>query len=161
MAVARVTDIIASSEKSWEDAAHVALDREAHGLETLDEHLARMVAVFREVRRVLRDDGTLWLNVGDSYASAQGGPCIATNHRDAPGCRVNPTRGALFRRIDVLCSRGRRIGDTPKCGSHGAFPADQRAQVIDFGYGTALAFWRPVRGSRSTRLSRLNRDMRT
>lgn len=28
-----------------------------------------MVAVFREVRRVLRDDGTLWLNLGDSYAS--------------------------------------------------------------------------------------------
>ena len=27
-----------------------------------------MVAVFREVRRVLRDDGTLWLNLGDSYA---------------------------------------------------------------------------------------------
>jgi DNA modification methylase len=29
-----------------------------------------MVAVFREVRRVLRDDGTLWLNLGDSYASS-------------------------------------------------------------------------------------------
>lgn len=34
--------------------------------------VAEMVAVFREVRRVLRDDGTLWLNLGDSYAS-QGG----------------------------------------------------------------------------------------
>jgi DNA modification methylase len=31
------------------------------------EYVARLVAVFREVRRVLRDDGTLWLNVGDSY----------------------------------------------------------------------------------------------
>jgi DNA modification methylase len=31
-----------------------------------------MVAVFREVRRVLRDDGTLWLNLGDSYASSGG-----------------------------------------------------------------------------------------
>jgi len=39
------------------------------GLEpTFDEYLARIVAVFREVRRVLRDDGTLWLNMGDSYA---------------------------------------------------------------------------------------------
>src|SRR5690606_23836139 len=28
-----------------------------------------MVEVFREVRRVLRDDGTLWLNLGDSYSS--------------------------------------------------------------------------------------------
>lgn len=35
-----------------------------------DEYVATMVAVFREVRRVLRDDGTLWLNLGDSYASA-------------------------------------------------------------------------------------------
>ncbi len=32
----------------------------------------RMVTVFREVRRVLRDDGVLWLNVGDSYASNAG-----------------------------------------------------------------------------------------
>jgi len=34
------------------------------------EYVAEMVALFREVRRVLRDDGTLWLNVGDSYAGA-------------------------------------------------------------------------------------------
>ena len=36
--------------------------------ETPDEYVAKMVEVFREVRRVLRDDGTLWLNIGDSYA---------------------------------------------------------------------------------------------
>lgn len=40
------------------------------GLEaTPDEYVAKLVAVFREVRRVLRDDGTLWLNLGDSYAN--------------------------------------------------------------------------------------------
>lgn len=45
------------------------------GLEqTPDEYVAEMVAVFREVRRVLKDDGTLWLNLGDSYAgSGKGG----------------------------------------------------------------------------------------
>jgi len=37
---------------------------------TPDAFVAEMVAVFREVRRVLRDDGTLWLNLGDTYASA-------------------------------------------------------------------------------------------
>lgn len=43
------------------------------GLEaTPDEFVAALVAVFREVRRVLRDDGTLWLNLGDSYARAGG-----------------------------------------------------------------------------------------
>jgi len=43
------------------------------GLEsTPDAYVAELVAVFREVRRVLRDDGTLWLNLGDSYASGKG-----------------------------------------------------------------------------------------
>jgi DNA modification methylase len=38
------------------------------GLEkTPEAYVERMVEVFREVRRVLRDDGTLWLNLGDSY----------------------------------------------------------------------------------------------
>jgi DNA modification methylase len=55
------------------------------GLEaTPDEYVAKMVEVFREVRRVLADDGTLWLNIGDSYAanrtyqvpSTKGGPKI-------------------------------------------------------------------------------------
>jgi DNA modification methylase len=41
------------------------------GLEqTPDEYVARLVAVFREVHRVLRDDGTLWLNLGDSYVGS-------------------------------------------------------------------------------------------
>ena len=35
--------------------------------QTPEEYVAKMVEVFREVRRVLRDDGTLWLNIGDSY----------------------------------------------------------------------------------------------
>jgi site-specific DNA-methyltransferase (adenine-specific) len=43
------------------------------GLEqTPDAYVAELVAVFREVRRVLRDDGTLWLNLGDSYAANRG-----------------------------------------------------------------------------------------
>lgn len=37
------------------------------------EFVAAMVGVFREVRRVLRDDGTLWLNLGDSYAATHSG----------------------------------------------------------------------------------------
>ena len=41
------------------------------GLEaTPDAYVAELVAVFREVRRVLADDGTLWLNLGDSYYAA-------------------------------------------------------------------------------------------
>lgn len=47
------------------------------GLEqTPDAFVAELVAVFREVRRVLRDDGTLWLNIGDSYAAQRGGTAM-------------------------------------------------------------------------------------
>lgn len=41
------------------------------GLEpTPEAYIHKMMAVFREVRRVLKDDGTLWLNLGDSYAGS-------------------------------------------------------------------------------------------
>ena len=44
------------------------------GLEgTPEEYAANLVAVFREVRRVLTDDGTLWLNLGDKWASGGNG----------------------------------------------------------------------------------------
>ncbi|TPM41564.1 site-specific DNA-methyltransferase [Mesorhizobium sp. B2-3-4] len=52
------------------------------GLEdTPDAFIAEMVSVFREVRRVLRDDGTLWINLGDSYAGSWG----AQGHRITEG----------------------------------------------------------------------------
>jgi DNA modification methylase len=47
------------------------------GLEaTPAEYVEVMVAVFREVRRVLRDDGTVWVNLGDSYAAERGGTAM-------------------------------------------------------------------------------------
>ncbi len=55
------------------------------GLEpTPDEYVANMVNVFRQVRRVLRADGTLWLNIGDSYAGGGGfAPDAPINQRRA------------------------------------------------------------------------------
>jgi site-specific DNA-methyltransferase (adenine-specific) len=41
--------------------------------ETPEAYVAKLVEVFREVKRVLRDDGTLWLNLGDTYAANRGG----------------------------------------------------------------------------------------
>ena len=41
--------------------------------ETPDDYVQKLVDVFREVKRVLRDDGTVWLNLGDSY-NGSGGP---------------------------------------------------------------------------------------
>ena len=45
----------------------VRVDNQIGLEETPDEYIDRLVTVFREVKRVLRDDGTLWLNIGDSY----------------------------------------------------------------------------------------------
>ena len=39
-----------------------------------EEYVAELVAVFREVKRCLKDDGTLWLNLGDSYSGSGKGP---------------------------------------------------------------------------------------
>lgn len=51
-----------------------------YGLESSPgEYVARMVEVFGEVLRVLADDGTLWLNIGDSYASTGGGSGVGPN----------------------------------------------------------------------------------
>ena len=72
------------------------------GLEATPEaYVARMVEVFREVRRVLRDDGTLWLNLGDSYA---GGTERHTGRNDTdrptPGGRGGSFRGGARNVID-------------------------------------------------------------
>ena len=50
--------------------------------ETPEEYVENIVAVFREVRKVLRDDGTVWLNLGDSYASQGGGQVEQTLRGD-------------------------------------------------------------------------------
>jgi DNA modification methylase len=56
------------------------------GLEPdFNAYVAAMVAVFREVRRVLRDDGTLWLNLGDSYFGTGKGPTPPTGIHGANG----------------------------------------------------------------------------
>lgn len=66
------------------------------GLEkTPDEYVANLVAVFREVRRVLRDDGTVWLNLGDSYASYRDSKCSPQTLDGEQ--RSMPTAGASIR----------------------------------------------------------------
>lgn len=62
------------------------------GLEhTVDEYVAKMVGVFSEVRRVLRPDGTLWLNLGDSYCSTIKGSGGHSEKQDSnAGARFEP-----------------------------------------------------------------------
>lgn len=67
------------------------------GLEqTPDEYVQKLVDVFREVWRVLRDDGTVWVNLGDTYAAARSYQVVDNKHKDVgnkighkvpPGCK--------------------------------------------------------------------------
>lgn len=41
--------------------------------ETPEEYINKLVSVFREVKRILKPEGTLWVNIGDSYAAQRGG----------------------------------------------------------------------------------------
>lgn len=63
--------------------------------ETPAVFLDRLVAVFREVRRVLRDDGTIWVNMGDSYARDGG-----TDRKVPTSARVQSTRNTLIQMSD-------------------------------------------------------------
>ena len=69
---------------------------------SVNEYVARMVELFRELRRVLTDDGTLWLNLGDSYAGS------ASGYREGSARADGQVRGDGH-------SRRNRNG-TPACG---------------------------------------------
>jgi DNA modification methylase len=64
-----------------------------------DEYVASMVAVFREVRRVLRPDGVCWLNLGDSYSGGAGGRGNVIARADGTvGCASRKHDGTRIRR---------------------------------------------------------------
>ncbi len=56
----------------------------------MEDYISDLVAVFREVRRVLRDDGALWLNIGDSYTSGNRGWRQADSKNPARGMSYRP-----------------------------------------------------------------------
>lgn len=87
------------------------------GLEpTVDEWVARMVAVFREVRRVLRKDGLLWLNLGDAYATRgghrthNGAPSEKSTLRGHGHVGAGPKTRALSTAQIAAAPTGRRPG---------------------------------------------------
>ncbi len=87
------------------------------GLETTpDEYLTVMVDVFREVWRVLREDGTLWLNMGDCYATGAGkvgecghvyyGPMTQPNRMPIEGLKAKDLVGMPWRLAFALQADG-------------------------------------------------------
>ncbi|MDQ7987022.1 site-specific DNA-methyltransferase [Pseudomonas sp. G34] len=68
--------------------------------ETPAEFIQRLVEVFREVRRVLRKDGTAWVNMGDSYASKPNGPLGSGGHLvDLPHVAVRTAQSRRSSRV--------------------------------------------------------------
>lgn len=63
--------------------------------ETPAQFVAKLIEVFAEVHRVLRDDGTLWLNLGDSYARTGG-----TDRKVSESAKVGSTRNTLAQMTD-------------------------------------------------------------
>jgi DNA modification methylase len=85
------------------------------GLEqTPDAFVAELVSVFREVKRVLRDDGTLWLNLGDSYAGSgkgrngDGSPSVDPASKQATS--VGTIEGTLIKSSTPDCKPKDLIG---------------------------------------------------
>jgi DNA modification methylase len=84
------------------------------GLEpTPEAYVESMVAVFREVRRVLRSDGTVWLNLGDSYA---GGGTIGRNDTDPESLARRAAEGT------ARYGKGAGRGTGSQVGNHGTRP---------------------------------------
>jgi DNA modification methylase len=79
-----------------------------------DEYVAQMVAVFREVRRVLRDDGTLFLNLGDSYAQGGSGGASSKSTLKNDGRPVYGARAHEQRLNEIAFTRKSPPGYKPK-----------------------------------------------
>ena len=81
------------------------------GLEkTPEEYVGKMVAGFREVKRVLRDDGTLWLNLGDSYYNYRPGCTSQTKQT------LNGVDGKVIEFSDKRGSKQEGLKEKDLCG---------------------------------------------
>lgn len=95
---------------------------------TLDAWVSTMVEVFREVRRVLRPDGTLWLNLGDAYAGSGRGGNIGNDSSGLAGKQTDHCRKA---RASRMVSDHQRSNCPAVRGSR--LPAGFHADVVNAG----------------------------
>ena len=73
------------------------------GLEpSLSQFLNHLVAIFNEIKRVLKDDGTLWLNIGDGYTSGNRGYRAADKKNPARAMSVRPDTPDGLKPKDLL-----------------------------------------------------------
>jgi DNA modification methylase/N6-adenosine-specific RNA methylase IME4 len=122
---AESVQVVVSSPPYWRLRSYLPDDHPAKHLEigleeSLSDHVRTIVEVFREVRRVLRKDGTCWINLGDSWVGAPPG----NDRPDHSGEEFLPSRGIQcgsrraarvrrsFRadRAEVVAEQHRRVG---------------------------------------------------
>lgn len=73
------------------------------GLEsTLDQFLSQLVTIFSEIKRVMRDDGVLWLNIGDSYTSGNRGYRAPDKKNPARAMSVRPETPEGLKSKDLI-----------------------------------------------------------
>ena len=70
--------------------------------ETLPQFLNRLVVIFREVRRILKPDGTFWLNIGDGYTSGNRGWRAPDKKNPARAMAVRPSTPDGLKPKDLL-----------------------------------------------------------
>ena len=160
-------------------------DRQIGLEETPEQYVHELVTVMREVRRVLRDDGTLWLNLGDSYATGAGkvgdrpgggkqgddwrerAPMTPANRLPLPGLKAKDLIGipwlvAFALRADGWYLRSDIVWAKPNPMPESITrPADEGARVRvpadEVGRGTSTT---PTRSASSTRANRWHRNRR-
>jgi DNA modification methylase len=77
--------------------------------ETPEAYTQKLVVLFREVRRVLRDDGTLWLNLGDSYNGSGKGRNADGSHQE--GGKQGTNAGTVVGRLNKTDFNGLKPKD--------------------------------------------------
>lgn len=105
------------------------------GLEqTPTEYVNKLVEIFREVRRVLRPDGTLWLNLGDSYAGSWGNQ----GRKETRGAQ-RPINGEMLQQVND----GRYPNKQTKTGSLENTPGLKPKDLIGIPWRVAQALQAP------------------
>lgn len=105
------------------------------GLEaTPEEYVETLVDIFREVRRVLRKDGTVWLNIGDCYVGGRRGGVGANSTLDGSRHNQNESRKAAAKRQSFRRDR-RDVGDR----HHKAAPALKPKDLVGQPWRVAFA----------------------
>ena len=91
----------------------VRIDEQIGLEETPGEYINKLIDVFREVKRILRDDGTLWVNIGDSYAgSGKGGSPNSGSKQETN--KGSQTIGNLYGKDSETIERLKKINVTSK-----------------------------------------------